>query len=95
MEKLLNFIKEYKSEYSITSDSTTAEKLRHKAFLHEKTDKEWLELEDEIKQYVGVLQAGNQHLREGHESPGLGKGGICGEENAVHRHVVQGHGIFP
>ena len=52
MEKLLNFIKENKSEYSITSDSTTAEKLRHKAFLHEKTDKEWLELEDEIKQYV-------------------------------------------
>ncbi len=52
MDKLLGFIKEYKSKYSITSDSTIAEKLRYKAFSLGKSDEDWLILENEIIQYI-------------------------------------------
>ncbi len=52
MDKILDFIKKYKSQYSITSDSTIAEKLRYKAFTSGKSNEDWLELENEIKQYI-------------------------------------------
>ena len=51
MNELLEFIKKHTKEYN-SENTTTAERLRYRAFNETNTDSEWLLLENDIQEYM-------------------------------------------
>lgn len=52
--ELLQSISEHKEKFTISENSSTAEKIRNKIMLGKKSNDDWLNLQDEVRKYIAT-----------------------------------------